>query len=260
MARSPRGSRSIQCVNNPGTCTANYPLPSAGFIEPAPEFLCATCKVPRVKIVFRGQRRISTASTRNASSTRRRSRIGVCPNCGSPLREYRYSFRGNRTVGCTSYPKCTVTYPLPQRGRLDKDQPPSRSATPPSSPRSSRAVPPGRSASTRNVQPGPRRRPRRRRGCSRRRRARSPPAIGEEGGRTAARGVPSWRRHPPHPRSRKTRAKAGAPRAARRRAAPVRPPGKSAPGSLPVTTRADPVAELRRSGPWNPVSSSSVSG
>ena len=56
LARSPRGSRWIQCVNNPASCTATYALPAAGFIEPAPEFLCATCKVPRLKITFRGQR------------------------------------------------------------------------------------------------------------------------------------------------------------------------------------------------------------
>ncbi|MGI0053990.1 MAG: hypothetical protein ACRECR_07050, partial [Thermoplasmata archaeon] len=36
----------------------------------------------------------------------------------------RYSFLGKRFVGCRGYPNCRVTYPLPQRGRLDKDQPP----------------------------------------------------------------------------------------------------------------------------------------
>jgi DNA topoisomerase-1 len=123
MARSPRGSRWIQCVNNPGSCPASYPLPSAGFIEPAPEFLCATCKVPRVKITFRGQRPELYCINGECVEHHKAFRIGVCPNCASPL-AIRYSFRGNRFVGCTAYPKCTVTYPLPQRGRLDKEQPP----------------------------------------------------------------------------------------------------------------------------------------
>ncbi|MCI4362650.1 MAG: topoisomerase DNA-binding C4 zinc finger domain-containing protein, partial [Thermoplasmata archaeon] len=50
-------------------------------------------------------------------------RIGTCPSCGSPL-NIRYSFRGNRFVGCSGYPTCKVTYPLPQRGKLEKDHPP----------------------------------------------------------------------------------------------------------------------------------------
>ncbi|HUI38871.1 MAG TPA: topoisomerase DNA-binding C4 zinc finger domain-containing protein, partial [Thermoplasmata archaeon] len=123
MARSPRGSRWVQCVNNPGSCTASYALPSAGFIEPAPEFLCGTCKVPRVRIVFRGQRPDLYCINPECAEHHKAFRIGVCPNCGSPL-AIRYSFRGNRFVGCTGYPKCTVTYPLPQRGKLEKDQPP----------------------------------------------------------------------------------------------------------------------------------------
>jgi DNA topoisomerase I len=123
MARSPRGTRWVQCVNNPATCTANYALPSAGFIEPAPEFLCATCKVPRVKIIFRGQRPDLYCINPECAEHHRAFRIGVCPSCGSPL-DIRYSFAGNRFVGCSGYPKCRVSYPLPQRGKLEKDQPP----------------------------------------------------------------------------------------------------------------------------------------
>lgn len=123
MSRSPRGTRWVQCVNNPATCTASYALPAAGFIEPAPEFLCGTCKVPRVKIVFRGQRPDLYCINPECAEHHKAFRIGVCPSCGSAL-EIRYSFRGNRFVGCTGYPNCRVTYPLPQRGKLEKDQPP----------------------------------------------------------------------------------------------------------------------------------------
>ncbi len=123
LGRSPRGARWVQCVNNPGSCTASYSLPSAGFIEPAPEFLCGVCKVPRVKIVFRGQRPDLYCINPECSEHKRAFEIGVCPNCGSPL-QIRYSFAGKRFVGCSGYPGCRVTYPLPQRGKLDKDHPP----------------------------------------------------------------------------------------------------------------------------------------
>ena len=123
LARSPRGARWIQCVNNPASCTATYALPSAGFIEPAPEFLCATCKVPRVKITFRGVRPDLYCINPECPEHHKAFRIGVCPSCGSPL-QIRYSFAGKRFVGCSGYPNCRVTYPLPQRGKLEKDQPP----------------------------------------------------------------------------------------------------------------------------------------
>ena len=123
LARSPRGARWVQCVNNPATCTTTYALPSAGFIEPAPEFLCGTCKVPRVKITFRGQRPDLYCINPDCPVHHKAFRIGVCPSCGSPL-HIRYSFAGKRFVGCSGYPNCRVTYPLPQRGKLEKDQPP----------------------------------------------------------------------------------------------------------------------------------------
>ncbi len=123
MQRSPRGSRWVQCVNNPATCTVSYSLPAAGFIEPAPEFLCPACQTPRLKIVFRGQRPQLYCINPECAEHHRAFRVGTCPNCGSPL-AIRYSRFGKRFVGCTGYPKCTVTYPLPQRGRLDTEEAP----------------------------------------------------------------------------------------------------------------------------------------
>ncbi|MCI4352814.1 MAG: DNA topoisomerase I [Thermoplasmata archaeon] len=123
MLRSPRGSRWVQCVNNPATCTVSFPLPAAGFIEPAPEFLCATCQTPRLKIVFRGQRPQLYCINPECAEHHKAFRVGTCTTCGSPL-SIRYSRFGKRFVGCTGYPKCTVTYPLPQRGRLDTEEAP----------------------------------------------------------------------------------------------------------------------------------------
>ncbi len=44
--------------------------------------------------------------------------IGNCPNCGAPLRMLRSRF-GKRFVGCSAYPKCSTTYPLPQKGKIE---------------------------------------------------------------------------------------------------------------------------------------------
>ena len=43
--------------------------------------------------------------------------IGKCPSCGKSL-VIRRSKNGKRFVGCSGYPKCKVTYPLPQKGKI----------------------------------------------------------------------------------------------------------------------------------------------
>ncbi len=43
--------------------------------------------------------------------------IGACPECSSDL-TVRRSKRGGRFIGCTGYPDCTFTLPLPKSGRL----------------------------------------------------------------------------------------------------------------------------------------------
>ncbi len=45
--------------------------------------------------------------------------LGTCPKCGKAL-VIRMSRRGKRFVGCTGYPTCKNTYPLPQRGSIKK--------------------------------------------------------------------------------------------------------------------------------------------
>ncbi len=43
--------------------------------------------------------------------------IGICPNCKSNLIQ-RKGKTGKRFVGCSSYPNCTTTFPLPQHGSI----------------------------------------------------------------------------------------------------------------------------------------------
>ena len=122
LMRSQRGSRWAQCVNNPRSCTVSFPLPSAGFLEPLHE-VCPVCHVPLVRMTYRGQRPQTYCINPDCEEHKKAYRIGLCPSCGSPL-HVRYSQKGNRFVGCTAYPRCRVTYPLPQRGHLERDHPP----------------------------------------------------------------------------------------------------------------------------------------
>ncbi len=49
---------------------------------------------------------------------REQNAMGNCPNCGAPLRML-HSRYGKRFVGCSAYPKCSTTYPLPQKGKIE---------------------------------------------------------------------------------------------------------------------------------------------
>jgi DNA topoisomerase-1 len=49
-----------------------------------------------------------------------RRRLGVCPKCGGELKIVRSRRTGLFFVGCSGYPKCTNSYPLPHNARIDK--------------------------------------------------------------------------------------------------------------------------------------------
>jgi DNA topoisomerase-1 len=49
------------------------------------------------------------------TALRQQKRIGACPTCGKDLMMLQSRNR-KRFVGCSGYPECTVTYPLPQSG------------------------------------------------------------------------------------------------------------------------------------------------
>ncbi len=50
-------------------------------------------------------------------ASRQQNVIGRCPKCGKDL-VLRFSKKGNRFVGCTGYPECKNTYPIPQKGGI----------------------------------------------------------------------------------------------------------------------------------------------
>ncbi|MCK4433408.1 MAG: topoisomerase DNA-binding C4 zinc finger domain-containing protein, partial [Methanomicrobia archaeon] len=44
--------------------------------------------------------------------------IGKCPECGEDLRIITSKKTRKRFVGCSNYPKCKNSFPLPQRGKI----------------------------------------------------------------------------------------------------------------------------------------------
>jgi DNA topoisomerase-1 len=53
----------------------------------------------------------------DCETNRERTTAGSCPKCGKDLRVI-YSRAGKRFLGCSGYPNCTQTYPLPQFGKF----------------------------------------------------------------------------------------------------------------------------------------------
>ncbi len=46
---------------------------------------------------------------------RKKRFVGVCPSCGHDLRVVRSRSTGKVFVGCSKYPKCSISFPLPQK-------------------------------------------------------------------------------------------------------------------------------------------------
>ncbi len=107
------GNRFIGCSNYP-ECTVTHSLPPTGILVPLPGEACEECGSPVIeRRAGRFKERICVDS--ECPTEKKKRYLGVCPSCGSDL-EVRHSRRGKRFVGCTGYPDCDVTYPIPQRG------------------------------------------------------------------------------------------------------------------------------------------------
>ncbi len=113
--RRSRKGEFISCSNYPD-CKQAYPKPKGAKVE-ATELVCEVCAAPKVKVIRRGVPPSVVCLNPDCESNRHLSDMGVCPECGSNLRLL-YSRAGKRFLGCTAYPKCTRTYPLPQYGEI----------------------------------------------------------------------------------------------------------------------------------------------
>jgi DNA topoisomerase-1 len=103
------------CSNFP-ECTVTYPLPSGFLIKPT-DSDCAVCGLPMIKLITKGNRPVDVCLDPGCESNRMTGHIGKCPKCGKELNIIR-SQRGKRFIGCTGYPECNATYPLPQSGMV----------------------------------------------------------------------------------------------------------------------------------------------
>jgi len=115
VIRSRRGSRFLGCDRYPA-CRNTHPLPQIGIIQGAEEN-CPECGAPMIKHTDRG-RTTTYCVASDCPSVREKNFIGRCEKCGNGELTIRHGTYGKRFVGCSSYPGCDNSYPLPQRGLI----------------------------------------------------------------------------------------------------------------------------------------------
>jgi len=115
VIRSRRGSRFLGCDRYPA-CRNTHPLPQIGIIQSAEEN-CPECGAPMIKHTDRG-RTTSYCVASDCPSVREKNFIGRCEKCGDGELMIRHGTYGKRFVGCSKYPACDNSYPLPQRGLI----------------------------------------------------------------------------------------------------------------------------------------------
>jgi len=115
VIRSRRGSRFLGCDRYPA-CRNTHPLPQMGIVQSAEEN-CPECGAPMIKHTDRG-RATTYCVASDCPSVRERNFIGSCEKCGDGELNIRHGTYGKRFVGCSNYPKCDNSYPLPQRGLI----------------------------------------------------------------------------------------------------------------------------------------------
>ncbi|KYH27503.1 reverse gyrase 1 [Halalkalicoccus paucihalophilus] len=122
IRRSRRGSYFVGCDGYPD-CEYTLPLPNTG----KPLILDETCEehdLRHVKMLAgRGTFVHGCPQCKADEADAEKDRIiGVCPNCGAEhdgelaIKQLR---NGSRLVGCTRYPDCEYSLPLPRRGEIE---------------------------------------------------------------------------------------------------------------------------------------------
>ncbi|MFC6797311.1 MULTISPECIES: DNA topoisomerase I [unclassified Haladaptatus] len=122
VRRSRRGSYFVGCDGYPD-CTYTLPLPSTG----KPLIMDETCEdhdLRNVKMLAGRQTFVHGCPQCKADEADEEEDevIGVCPECGEEhggelaIKRLR---TGSRLVGCTRYPECDYSLPLPRRGEIE---------------------------------------------------------------------------------------------------------------------------------------------
>ncbi len=115
VIRSKMGRPFVGCSKYPD-CKRVYQYPPSALVQSTEE-ICEMCKAPMVRVVRKGQAPLVHCLDPGCESNRERMTAGSCPHCGKDLRII-YSRAGKRFLGCSGYPDCKQTYPLPQYGKF----------------------------------------------------------------------------------------------------------------------------------------------
>ncbi|MFQ6127759.1 MAG: DNA topoisomerase I [Thermoplasmata archaeon] len=111
---SRRDQRFVGCSNYP-KCKVIHPLPQTGRVIPTKK-VCEECGSPMIIITERGSAETICVDA-ECPTTKERNILGECSECGGDL-SIRHSKKGKRFIGCSNYPKCNNSFPLPQKGLI----------------------------------------------------------------------------------------------------------------------------------------------
>jgi DNA topoisomerase-1 len=115
VVRTRFGKPFVGCSRYP-ECKRIYPYPPSALVQSTEE-TCAVCKAPMIRVIRKGTPPLVQCIDPDCESNRERTTAGTCPKCGKDLRVI-YSRAGKRFLGCSGYPECDQTYPLPQYGKF----------------------------------------------------------------------------------------------------------------------------------------------
>ena len=115
VIRSRRGTRFLGCDRYPA-CKNTHPLPQMGILQSA-EQNCPECGSPMIQLTDRG-RTTTFCVASDCPTVKSKNFIGRCDKCGTGELTIRHGNYGKRFVGCSTYPQCDNSYPLPQRGLI----------------------------------------------------------------------------------------------------------------------------------------------
>ncbi len=111
IRKSKRG-RFVGCSNYPD-CRQTYTIPRSGSVKSAGGE-CPECGAPRIRVYHKGDSE-ELCIDLNCKFSKDKRYKGECPKCGGDMMEMR-SYRAKRFLGCSNYPECDNTYPIPQKG------------------------------------------------------------------------------------------------------------------------------------------------
>ena len=115
IIRTKRGSEFIGCMNYP-KCERTFRKPSGALVQPTQE-KCEKCGMPKIKVIRKGNPLQILCIDPDCESNKGLDVVGSCPECGKDLKVL-FSWAGKRFIGCSGYPDCKRTYPLPQYGMV----------------------------------------------------------------------------------------------------------------------------------------------